>query len=469
MKIAATNICRFKEFAVELNGITVIAGVNSGGKTTIGKTLYAAAKCESFLLQNLVQQKIKIVDDLTDSFSIQLYMAENRNSEARTERLNEKQISAKITKIREMREKSTNLGFAEFNLMVDETITLLNDPQFRKISMRLFPPSNPDAYFGEALELLNSPLTSEISDYNRKLIEYVFESEFGEQLANITCKNKPSKILFDTNNRISEIEFNENRCTSFIFRQGEKAVKNLIYIDDIYILEKQNKKYVRNEQPPRILKPSKHNNEYVSVAPYSFDFDHSEDMSSILELTKRSDKRNMVHEMSTDKYIAPIKQNISNLINGGITYSEESNAYIFTQNGYEYLLKNTSSGTKSLAIIELLLRNGLINNTSILIIDEPETHLHPEWQVKFAEILVFIAKATEAKVLISTHSPYFVEAVETYSISTNFTENTKFYTIELEDTFYSSIQDVTDDTSIIFDSLAKPYTELDNVFKDLLK
>lgn len=41
MKIQLKNVGLFKEVLVEIKGITVIAGENGTGKSTIGKSLYA--------------------------------------------------------------------------------------------------------------------------------------------------------------------------------------------------------------------------------------------------------------------------------------------------------------------------------------------------------------------------------------------------------------------------------------------
>ena len=41
MKITIKNIGKIKEATVEINGITVIAGENNTGKSTVGKALYA--------------------------------------------------------------------------------------------------------------------------------------------------------------------------------------------------------------------------------------------------------------------------------------------------------------------------------------------------------------------------------------------------------------------------------------------
>ena len=40
MKLEIENIGKIREAEVELNGITVVAGANNSGKSTIGKVLY---------------------------------------------------------------------------------------------------------------------------------------------------------------------------------------------------------------------------------------------------------------------------------------------------------------------------------------------------------------------------------------------------------------------------------------------
>ena len=41
MRLTLKNIGKIKEAEVELNGITVIAGENNTGKSTVGKVLYS--------------------------------------------------------------------------------------------------------------------------------------------------------------------------------------------------------------------------------------------------------------------------------------------------------------------------------------------------------------------------------------------------------------------------------------------
>ena len=76
---------------------------------------------------------------------------------------------------------------------------------------------------------------------------------------------------------------------------------------------------------------------------------------------------------------------------------------------------DTSSGIKQIGIIQILLANRKLKENSLLIIDEPEVNLHPEWQIKFAEILCILANDLNVYVYINTHSPMFIEAMSIFS------------------------------------------------------
>lgn len=82
---------------------------------------------------------------------------------------------------------------------------------------------------------------------------------------------------------------------------------------------------------------------------------------------------------------------------------------------------------KTYVVIKMLLDNGYLRPNSLLILDEPEVHLHPSWQLLFAELLVLFYKELGIKVLLATHSPYFLQAIEVYSKKYEIQEKTHFY------------------------------------------
>lgn len=54
---------------------------------------------------------------------------------------------------------------------------------------------------------------------------------------------------------------------------------------------------------------------------------------------------------------------------------------------------------------------------TLVLIDEPELSLHPEWQQQFLDDLLHIAKASELDVLVATHSPYIVASHHNLCVS----------------------------------------------------
>jgi predicted ATPase len=90
-------------------------------------------------------------------------------------------------------------------------------------------------------------------------------------------------------------------------------------------------------------------------------------------------------------------------------------------------LRNIASGVKSIAVIIRGFRNDTIHRGDILIIDEPESNLHPEWQLSFAKFLVLLHVRLDMRILLNTHSPYFLKAIQIYSDTLEQGDKCTFY------------------------------------------
>ena len=63
----------------------------------------------------------------------------------------------------------------------------------------------------------------------------------------------------------------------------------------------------------------------------------------------------------------------------------------------------------------------------MLILDEPEAHLHPAWQNLFAEVIVLLVRELGVNILLTTHSSNFVLALDAYMRKYSIEEKTNFY------------------------------------------
>lgn len=64
-------------------------------------------------------------------------------------------------------------------------------------------------------------------------------------------------------------------------------------------------------------------------------------------------------------------------------------------------------------ILPLLVQALYSQGESMIIIEQPEVHLHPKVQADFASLLVDIIKSKKIKFLIETHSEYLIERIRT--------------------------------------------------------
>lgn len=150
------------------------------------------------------------------------------------------------------------------------------------------------------------------------------------------------------------------------------------------------------------------------------------------------------------------------IVGGSFHFDENKKSILFRKDGLDLYPLNVASGIKSFGVMQMLLDGDFINAESPLIWDEPENHLHPEWQVEFAKILVQVAKSG-VPILISTHSPYFLQAIRYHAAATNIEKFVHYYSANTVDNNKVDMIEVTDNLSSVFEKLSKPLAKVMNV------
>ncbi len=131
--------------------------------------------------------------------------------------------------------------------------------------------------------------------------------------------------------------------------------------------------------------------------------------------------------------------------------------------------QENSSGIKEIGIIQLLLQNNKLKEDSFLIIDEPESSLHPEWEIKYAEVLTLLAKELNVHLYLNSHSAMFIEAMSLYSQYYDLFDETNFYLTEKQANGKYNFKKINPkNMGAVYENLTRPYDELDKLKAKIL-
>lgn len=205
----------------------------------------------------------------------------------------------------------------------------------------------------------------------------------------------------------------------------------------------------KNELPHKVI--------YIEDA-----FKNTKIMSSLIYLTRTMSLLNKDKELQNANLkdeLSLIYEKIDNVLNSDTSlFQTDKN----DKTGEKQLsLENLSSGMKIFYLIKSLIDNGIIVKNSTLILDEPETHLHPNLQITLAEIIVLLQKEMKLHILTNTYSPYFLRAIEVFSRKYD-TEDTTTYYLAYNDGDNAKVKDVTLNISEIYKELSDPLQRLEN-------
>ena len=402
MKISVQNFGIISDAAVEIKGISLIAGPNDSGKSTIGKIFYS-------LIRGLNPDEDIFISEKNDSIrrfyqNILKILRDNKDIDIsiyQTNRINDEWIS-KIESLAENfvgTQKKQLIRYCKF-------IKYQNDLEFNSIENKNF----------------------EIDDY--------FLIEFNDDIQPIFNEEKITSIFIDDLEGTATLQYNFN---SELNKNINIFFNNSFFIESPSLIDKSLQDSILYEK--RFSRDKKSHLKFALANESNF----------IL------DDENQINEI--DKII----KIISEIINGRIVV-DDFQGVLYEKNGQEINIDNVALGIKGFGLIQLLLKNHQLNSRTLLIIDEPEIHLHPNWQVLYAEILVLISKKLEIPILLTSHSPYFIEALKVFSEKYEYEEKTNFYfSQKSKDNLTAKIIDVSNDISPILMSISEAYFKISDI------
>ena len=466
MQVYIDNIGIVTDSTIEINDITIITGYNKSGKTTIGKSLNAIFSAVTnleekafsdkyyYVISGIVQVMASIFsgalirdfDDInkncllgnaiinwfSSSFSkdkegLFRNCIEAKNvlvliSESSNEEINGIFRGARKKIFAERLIRSRDIGDISRAIEnIDNYIQLIDDD----------PRANKYANTKIIIDLRNEfhSQINPLKDSNKVGIIKVYMDK--KDVFNISIKKNDNISEKDLYNAINNIEVDKvlmidsadmlDRLTPDDWKHNNKDVEALINVKtaDLY--------YDAIKPNSRIYTLAEYLNPTVSV------------YESIGFEDKAQDILNQISEAFDDELI---------LQNDKIVCSDS-----------KLDVRNLASGAKIFAILHQLLLKGQLNNKTLLIMDEPDNHLHPEWQGLLAKTLLLLNRELGVKVLMTTHNTNTIYAFEVYNDSK--VKDIRVYDTQiLEDNYSVTCNDVTDDLKIVYEKLGRPFINL---------
>jgi len=151
-------------------------------------------------------------------------------------------------------------------------------------------------------------------------------------------------------------------------------------------------------------------NKFVENIKHEIRFSSSKES----EFLKTKGKRTLLGEKTENDVLSIAYSLKTKIIKGDYFFDEDSEKdVIILSNGHRQSLESASSGQQEAVWIVQNIFSKLLLKTNdyYTIIEEPEAHLHPEAQRDIVSLISLLANTGENQVLITTHSPYILAAV----------------------------------------------------------
>lgn len=418
MKYRVQNVGKIENADISIDGITVLTGPNDTGKSTIGKILYTV-------------------------FSSMYH------SDSQVQRAKRSSIRRNVSEfVRESMDLAPVQRQAVVELTTANLISLFqgNAESAEKVQAVFAQNASVDDLlisqdtFEDSLQalLVKCRKSWDVPDaeVRQSLFNSTFAGEFGAKSVLPQNGKENSEVSIEI--RGDNISLKRGNGDFLHIEQEINLIESISYIDDPFIVDQLDFG----------------NSIHVS------DLDHRQDLKR--KLTRRASEDFSVDELLAEEKLKVVMDRFNQICGGDLIQAE--GRYFQYQSpdlSKPIPVKDMSTGMKSFLILKELLLNGQLEENGIVVLDEPEVHLHPAWQIAFARIIVELQKAFHLNFLITTHSVEFLTAIEHFSQNSGMEKICHYYYLDTNPESGMSVSvETSDSLDVIYRNLSTPYLEL---------
>lgn len=467
MKLQIENILKIDRAEIDIDGITVIAGSNNTGKSTVGKVLFALMnsfyKIDDFIrewkpndarnalkkhgnnldlicknLAGVKRRKVSLSENIqrryaapiagcTDENEIMLYMKSYC------------QEHLELYGIRSMFSSSEVQDWL-CNAMADMIDTMLNyDSEYAE--------KHGCQKYWESIftdRIVKAKKTADDEDVKNACASLKLNRENSNTIS----------VKFD-HNRISEIkqEFGVNGKAFYI--ETPRVMDELAVLG---LLEEEAARAKLEEILVPYSPNSMRQRRIMNGYPGRFEMD---DFWELPLRDEKEEQESNVEMQAMDEIIERVNALLVGIMQGSLRFEKSHEPLDYEDSDYadSFKLKNLSTGAKAISLLQCILHYRVLRKKSVLILDEPEINLHPEWQTEYARIIVMLQKELELHVVITTHSPFFLKALENAVSEYGIRDKCHYYYAQ-NDGGDALIEKADDDLEMVYSKMMMPLLAL---------
>lgn len=433
MNLKIKDFSVIKNADIKVDGITVITGNNNTGKSTIGKVFFSYFNSfhdMEIKIDNVLKKK-RYADYMEYLTNVLLDIPELKDISRQFIRISIRKLSNKFVWNKEPVEGD------EIEKIIQEVGNRYNvQSQDIKIIQKLMV----RAYEEKLFDKYNADIDE--SEIEKEIVTRYFNLIFDGQI-NSLSEQKDANISINIQGKNLSLVFIDNQCQSIV---GNLTILHqAFYLDDPFIADELN---------DRLRNLSLYDeNQLLSIREHL--------LLNLSDLQENSLDKVADAVIFKDK-LGEIDTLLNNVVEGEFIIDNDG----LKLNQVKYMrpikVSNLSTGLKSFVIIKRLLELGNLRNKDVLILDEPEIHLHPEWQIIYAKLIVLLQQKFDLSIIVTTHSVEFLDAIDYYS---------KYYKINDKCNYYMSVekdggfefQHVEGDLDKIYEKMIRPGLILDKL------
>lgn len=438
MKLSIQNLAKIKKATIEFDGITVLAGLNSTSKSTIGKVLYTTINALSEVHKKIEKQRIESIVRRCEQIVFRLDVANKLSFRLFSEMRD--LLRASISEwIKTSSGKGKGVTKDDLKSILVEVLRGL-DIDFNDNAGDII--SNESV--AEIQELLNLSDNEILNVIVTRHFDDIFQGELNSRLLMRNPGADEASIVVSDQGKQTDLSFRKDACVKA--QIGIPISGKAIYISDSDILDE----IFSIRGTKRGALSSNYNFKYSSLAKLLKPLDNLEEQAAetAVSTSKLKEVFALIDSTIRGKFVK------GKLLEEGLESS--------------LLFSNLSSGLKMFSLLSMLVVRNALQIKDVLILDEPEVHMHPQWQVVLAHIVVLLQHYLDLTVLIITHSPYFADAISLHSQKIGNSSKVHFYYAHSNSDRSVEVDDISDNQDELYAKISTAIDILEKLRDELV-